>query len=449
MSVGEIRAPQGCEPRDCDVLVVAMIPFLTGRWHDSSTAPLLAEGRRVELPDALDDATSTRAAAYALEQVLSDVKLWGYSDKVKQQIRRNLPHRTHRVEPPTAALPALPPVGGANWIGSMFTVDFWDVGVGLAMLAYQLSAAETSWTEVRQSIASDGTKAVLLDGTTRAVTAMTGEDDTSALFGNETHFAAPGSALWVQELLVVEVGERVSGDCLDEIARFLTRDGGRLEPRTKSADEVMWLGVEACWVRNPDAPDTAGALARVLSTQTAVWAAVMELDHLLSVRLRAAGSESGTTLQQLDERQHELLRVYESVRRFRADADVMPLHLDVRDRELWTAIDREWPLGDQLSALDTRLAAVEHVYRHLTDARAAEFARRINGIVLAITFVSFAAFMLAAYEFLRTPVEPISWPHSVAVLVVVIAITIGVYFAFQRWARDAWQRGRAQSSRPR
>ncbi len=144
-----------------------------------------------------------------------------------------------------------------------------------------------------------------------------------------------------------------------------------------------------------------------------------------------------------------MLRVYESVRRFRADADVMPLHLDVRDRELWTAIDREWPLGDQLSALDTRLAAVEHVYRHLTDARAAEFARRINGIVLAITFVSFAAFMLAAYEFLRTPVEPISWPHSVAVLVVVIAITIGVYFAFQRWARDAWQRGRAQSSRAR
>ncbi len=323
----------------------------------------------------------------------------------------------------------------------MFTIEFWNIGVGLATLVYQLDASPgTTWTDVRGGIASDDVKRRLLTGTSKVVETLPAQDDTSGWFGTETHLAGPGVALWVQELLVVETKSQVADDSLDLIARLLTQDGASLEPRTNAAAVAMRLGVEASCVRTADASDTVAAFARVLASQTALWAAVMELDHLLTLRLRSADDDAEATLHQLAERELELLRVDEWARRFRADVDVTPLHLDVLDKELWKSIDREWPLRDQLTALDTRLRAVERVYQHLTNSRSAKVAKRISGIGLAIAFVSFAAFMLSAYEFLRTPLEPIEWPHTVAALALVVTITLGLYVAFHIWAAGAWRR---------
>jgi hypothetical protein len=101
-----------------------------------------------------------------------------------------------------------------------------------------------------------------------------------------------------------------------------------------------------------------------------------------------------------------LLDVFERVQRFRSEIDVIPLHLAAQDKMVWTRVNEEWPLGDQLSSLDTKLNAVDYVYTHLANVLTARRARALNNVVLAITGFSLAAFGVTAWEFVQKRFDP-------------------------------------------
>ena len=273
-----------------------------------------------------------------------------------------------------------------------------------------------TWEELRRGITGVVTKQAFLARAEQLIAAAVRASNAGpVVIGGQD----AGPPLWTQEIIVVEAGRHVDVDSLDDVARRLTADGQRLRAETEAGGASLRLGIEACVVSNPDAVELRDALARVVATQTAVWAAAIDFDRLLGTLLRQEDARR-LSLQHLVDRSMDLLAVFERVQRFRAEIEIIPLHLAARDKEVWTCVNAEWTLSDQLSSLDTKLNAVEHVYEHVANAMHARRGRFLNNVVLAITMLSLATFWLTVWEFTQKRFDPFDWISAVVALVAVV-----------------------------
>lgn len=414
-------------PHECTIMLVTFVPFLTGRRSEelpsgeqASTHP--SASRRLRTVEG-------RTVDRTFLPLLADLELWAYAETFKDQLRERLPCRTVRISPAID----LPPVSGlppGAEQDALALLDLWSFDVGLATFAHRITVDETAtWEQLRSDITSAKTKTAFEERAAQLVAAARASG-VAVLAEGDADVQHPGTPLWAQEMLVVEAGREVGLDALDDVARRLSGDGERLLSEADRADVALRLGIEACLVSNPGALALRNALGRVVAAQTAIWAAAIDLDRLLGTLLGQEGIR-GLTLQDLEERSIRLLNVFERVQRFRSEVDIVPLHLAAQDKMVWTRVNEEWSLGDQLSSLDTKLNAVDHVYTHLANALTARRARALNGVVLAITTLNFAAFVVTAWEFVQKRFDPFD---SVSLLVVLGALVLS---ALLFWAASS------------
>lgn len=404
-------------PHDCTVTLVTFVPFLIEFRPeepslDDRAGSYPPSGRRLDVGERVET---------ALLSLLDDLELWAYSETLDAQLRARLPRRVLRIFPQSADLPPPPELTSGAWHDGVALLDLWNFGVGLATFVDRIAATEkATWEQLRSGITSVETKRTFLARAAQLVAAADGESGAPVVVASDADGPQTGTPLWVQEMLLVEAGRFVDLDALDDVARRLTADGERLRPATDPGGASLRLGMEACVVSNPGAVELRDALGRVVGTQTAVWAAVIELDRTLGTWLEP---EAGRllSLQDLEDRSTQLLAVFERVQRFRSEIEIIPLHLGARDKAVWTCVNEEWTLGAQLSSLDTKLNAVEHVYTHRANALTAQRARVLNNVVLAITMLSLATFWVTAWEFVQKRFDPFDWVSALVVLVAVVS----------------------------
>jgi hypothetical protein len=125
------------------------------------------------------------------------------------------------------------------------------------------------------------------------------------------------------------------------------------------------------------------------------------------------------------------LNVFERVQRFRVSVEILPLHLGAGDKAAWGCVEEAWGLGNQLSALDSMLEAVGHVYQHLTDTMSARLARFLNIVVMGVTCLSLGTFWLTIWEFTQKRFDPFDRTSGIVALVAALtsaALFVAVWF---------------------
>ena len=414
LSRGLVHA-QMLAPDACQITLVTFVPFLTGGWIEEPTpkdgaGPHSSIGRNLRI-------AGDPPVDPAFLPLLEDLRLWAYSDTLNAQLRVRLPHRVTRTSRACHDLSPLPELRAGEWQDAVSLLDIWNFGVGLATFVNRIAVTDiATWEELRRGITGVVTKQAFLARAEQLIAAAVRASNAGpVVIGGQD----AGPPLWTQEIIVVEAGRHVDVDSLDDVARRLTADGQRLRAETEAGGASLRLGIEACVVSNPDAVELRDALARVVATQTAVWAAAIDFDRLLGTLLRQEDARR-LSLQHLEDRSMDLLAVFERVQRFRAEIEIIPLHLAARDKEVWTCVNAEWSLSDQLSSLDTKLNAVEHVYEHAANAMHARRGRFLNNVVLAITMLSLATFWLTVWEFTQKRFDPFDWISAVVALVAVV-----------------------------
>lgn len=395
-------------PHECRITVVTFVPFL-GPHAVSGLAPVHGD----------------HAA------LLAELELWGcYTDKVTAELREHLPHRRARAIPdgPRSRVD----LGLGEWVSEHALLDVWSVGVGMATFVDRLRIDDgVSWAELHRVLAGCAAKELALARTTGLGAGRVDGPPRPSEHGE------PGAPLWAQQMIVVEARREVGEQELDAVADVLTAGGPRLPIPVGTADAVLRLGYEACVVSNPGVVAVCDALARVVATQTAIWAATIDLDRLLKATLDAEDAQ-GLPLKKLEQRSRDLLRDYQRVQRFRAEIDVIDIHLATWDKMVWQAVCTQWPLDDQVASLTAKLDAVGHVYRNLADVLITRQARFLNNVVLAVTSLSLATFFLTVVEFVRKRFDPLDWV-SVVIAVAAVAISILAFVV-------AWVSGRQRVS---
>ena len=405
-------------PHDCTVTLVTFVPLLTEfRPEEPSLDERMGSyppgGRRLRT-------VGEQPVETALLSLLDDLELWTYSETLDAQLRERLPRRMLRISPQYADLPP-PELTSGAWHDGVALLDLWNFGVGLATFIDRIAVTEkATWEQLRIGITSVETKRAFLARAAQLVAAVGDTSGAPVIVTGDADGPQTGTPLWVQEMLLVEAGRSVNLEALDDVARRLTADGERLRPATDPGGASLRLGIEACVVSNPEAVELRDALGRVVGTQSAVWAKMIELDRELGTRLE---QEAGRllSLQDLEDRSMQLLAVFERVQRFRSEIEIIPLHLAARDKAVWTCVNEEWPLGAQLSSLDTKLNAVEHLYTHRANTLTELRARVLNDVVLAITMLSLATFWVTAWEFVQKRFDPFNWVSALVVLVAVVS----------------------------
>lgn len=91
----------------------------------------------------------------------------------------------------------------------------------------------------------------------------------------------------------------------------------------------------------------------------------------------------------------------------------------------------EWSLADQMASLDAKLAAVQHVYANLADVMNTRQARFLNNVVLAITTLSLATFILTVWELVQKRLDPfdgLSLMFAAAAVVASVVVFGGVWW---------------------
>ncbi|MGD9991297.1 hypothetical protein [Pseudonocardia sp.] len=230
---------------------------------------------------------------------------------------------------------------------------------------------------------------------------------------------------------------------MDGIARVLSPDGEPLPDTAGPGVAAARLGVEACVVTHRSVTATWDALVRVIAAQTAIWAAVLDFDFQLATMLDR--NPRKLSLHELEERSTDLLTLYERVQRFRAEIEMIPLHLTGRDQTIWNRVNDVWRLNDQLSSLDTGLGVCEHVHAHTTTSLTTRQGRFLNGVVLAVTMLSLATFGLTAWDFTQKNFDAFHW---VSLVVVAASLVVSVVLFLRVWTRATgrvppWTRRRA------
>jgi hypothetical protein len=352
----------------------------------------------------------------AVLPALDDLRLWDYSGPLADRLRERLPHRVVRVEVPDGRAPAAgaPPRRPA-------VVDAWSFGVGLATFVDDRPVATAAtWEDVRDDLLGRSAKEDALARTTPVAQALPATDD---------------GPLWAQQMLVVEAPETAVAASLEEVARRLCPDGEQLAPATGPGGAALRLGAEACAVTRGPGVEVRDALARVVATQTAIWAAALDFDFQLLDMLDKDPRK--LSLHELEARSVDLLTLFERVQRFRAEIEMIPLHLAGGDKAAWDAVNGVWRLNDQLSSLDTSLNACEHVYAHSATSLTTRQGRFLNGVVLAVTMLSLATFGLTAWDFTQKQFDAFDW---ISLLVVVSSLVLSVVLFHQVWTRATGRR---------
>lgn len=386
-------------PQRCTLTTVTFVPFL--------------------VPDVGPGAAAEVELSAAVAPWLADLHLWRYSDALTAQLCERLPRRVSRSLLTPGPAPLRP--GAAPAHEEYCLLDLWNVGIGLLTLV-RVGPAPPSWQQLRAGLDDEVAEREFL--TWAAGVARTGGP-------------AVVAPLWAQVVLVVEVEDSSTFDSRDALAEILTAGGGRLLDGSGTRAAALRLGIEACAVTETGVTGTAAALVRVVAAQTAIWAAAINLDHQLRSLLQPRPNDTASlSLHELEVRSLELLEMFERVQRFRADVEIVPIHLGVLDKSLWQAVNTEWTLVDQLTSLDMKLGAVEHVYGHLMNAMTANRARVLNTVVLAVTMLSLASFILAGWDFARESFDPLT---SLGMLVAGLAVivSVGLFYVTARRSERA------------
>lgn len=433
-------APEAAEPAtetvapcECNITVVTFVPFLTGQLVGGP--PGLAEPDGNPCTKTIGDPVPDSIAP-----LLCDMPVWAYSDTLASMVRNRLPHRELQVVQPPEEAPALPgPVNG-QWGVTACTVDVWSFGVGLVVAAQSLGVdAAAAWSDVRNSVSRVEARRNWL-----------GRANAIAQTLLKEHVPTPvHPALWMQAMIVAEVPRHVPVDVLDQIAAELTDHGTPLSEEQRTADTVLRLGVEVGVAANPGARALRDAVAHVVAAQTAIWAAAIELDSELGDLLRGLDRDSDQlSLKELEAQSATLLAMFERVRRFRGDVEALPIHLAGRDRSAWLTVNAEWALKRQLGALDTKLTEVEYVHGHVANRVVERRGRYLNNVVLAVTTLSAATFVLTAWEFVLKQLDAfngVSFAVTLAALLLSVLAYLG--FVFDERVRRLTRRGRRRRRR--
>jgi hypothetical protein len=351
---------------------------------------------------------------------LQDLHMWPYSESLKSQLRERLPHRAARIEIAGSDMRdpgELPP--------GLALVDIWSFGIGHATFVDTVDTHEPAvavdWDRLRDDIAKVWTRDRFLNRTTPLANALTAK--------------RVDPPLWAQQMLLVEAPPSADLDAMEEVARRLSPDGEALAGTAEPGSASVWLGVKACVVAQRSVTATRDALARVLAAQTAIWAAALDFDFQLLTMLDQ--NPRKLSLHELEQRSMELLDLYEHVQRFRAEIEMIPLHLAGGDKEIWDRVNGVWRLNDQLSSLDTSLNACEHVYAHSATSLTTRQGRFLNGVVLAVTMLSLATFLLTAWDFTQKAFDAFDW---ISLAVVVASLVLSVVLFHRVWTSATGRR---------
>lgn len=414
---GPVGAP-GLTPQSCRLTLVTFVPYMT---HGPTTR----------------DCSFADLELAALE----DLWLWDYSDALKARLRKRLPHRSARIVSSDHGLPPLIESSGELPHG-LAVLDIWSFGAGLATFVDHVTVTDTmTWEMLRKTVTSETTKQRSLERTTLLV-ATASDPLAPDHAGQELLAVKKVEPLWAQQMLVVEARQPVDAQTLEDVASTLTPDGEQLKISTDRGSACLWLGVQACVVTNQGATELRDALARVVATQTVIWAAAIDFHVRLGTMLEKDPRQ--LSLKELEDRSMDLLVVFERVQQFRAEIEMIPLHLDVADKTVWDRVNEVWRLNDQLSSLDTSLNAVEHVYAHSANMLTARQGRFLNGVVLAVTMLSLATFGLTVWDFTQKGFDPFDRISLVVVLVAVVSSALLFFIVWRkssgtglpRWSRS-------------
>ncbi|WP_448624733.1 hypothetical protein [Geodermatophilus sp. URMC 64] len=393
-------------PRDCAVSVVVFVPLLR-EDRPADSPPVRTERQEPALDDATHAQDGPTPGLQPFRGLLDHLRLWGYSEHVNETLREFLPHRLSSDDLAPGLLPALP-LGRGRWEPVGGTVETWTAEVGMVALIYRLvDCGQVTWAEIRDSVMGTSEKSGLLSATERLFAE-----------GCPAAAGAPWTSLWVQAYFVVQADRGSDGAALDTVACELSERGDCLQPRGDWPQDAVRLGTAACTVSTATEPELADAVGRVLATQSAAWAAAIDMDRNLGGLLSRGGQEARRcSLDALEARSTELLVEFEQVQQFRAGVEMLPLHLGAPDRAVWEWVSTVWGLGQQLMAMDTKLTAIEHVYGHLTTAMSARQARFLNRVVLGVTCLSLATFVLTVWDFTQKSFDPFQWLSALVTLV--------------------------------
>jgi hypothetical protein len=287
-----------------------------------------------------------------------DLRLQQYADDLASDLREHLPHRA----------------GSASVEGTA-TLDFWTGDVAILTVVEDLEPQD-DWDSQRAAV----------DHRREEVRA----------WATETIDRQP---LWLHLLCVIVAPPHES---LDDIASTLTGDGTRVELNSFPG-VVFRLGLDACVAVPDDDLQVALGAARLVAAHTAVWAQAAELDRQLLSALADSSAGRNMTINELERSAEELLETYGRVRTFRAPLDNAAVHLSELDGPLWTGVAERWGLDAQLSALNGRIEALEHVHAGLLDTLTARRARRLEKTALVFTLLSAITAVLTVIEFADAP----------------------------------------------
>lgn len=376
------------DPHDCRVTLMAFVPFVVDGW-----VPPAHPGPVPDVP------------------APGDLRLWPYAEPLRARLRDRLPHRAARL--------------GVGDGGAL--VDIWSFGIGhTTFVDVHTPGPATGWDELREDVARERSRESLLARAASITTGITA--------------ARVGEPLWAQRMLLVETPPGTGVDTMERIGRTLSPDGEPLEGTAGPAGASIRLGVEACVVTQRSETSTWDALARVIAAQTAIWAAVLDVDFQLAAMLDRDPRK--LSLHELEERSTHLLTVYERVQRFRAEIEMIPLHLTGLDQEIWNRVNDVWRLNEQLSSLDTSLAVCEHVHTHTATSLTTRQGRFLNGVVLAVTMLSLATFGLTVWDFTQKNFDAFHW---VSMVVVVASVVVSVVLFQRVWSRATGRHLRRRS----
>lgn len=311
----------------------------------------------------------------------------------------------------------------SDWQVDACLLDIWNFGVGLVTFIRYVDVAEQeTWEGLRRSLTSLDTKRAYMKRAADAVSTMTSATGPPPNGAGNFDLDGAGEPLWAQQLLIVEARHHAEFKSLDAAACTLTSNGELLKEPKRSYDTSLRVGIEVCIAHNPEALPLRGSVARVVAAQTAVWAAAIELDRLLDNLLQRDGSELRriSSLGELEDRSLKLLDMFEYVQRFRNNVEAIPIHLGIPEKTVWMCINKEWLIDKQLLSLDKDLNAVEHVYGHLINIMTTRQARFLNNVVLAVTMLSLATFLVTAWDFTHKRFDPFSLVSEAVALVSLI-----------------------------
>ena len=392
-------------PADVVVRVVLHLPFLSGYAVLSRT-----RGAEESLPQPLRFDLDTAGER-------QDLVLQNYSDDLRADLSGELPHRVFQLSASLASPARVLKASSIIWHARTLDVDFWSVGVGLVTATYRLEVpADTPWSAIGSEV--EGGRHIFKDRLaslressihTVRNAVSSGELQGSGLL-QEADAAPNAEALWTHIAFLIEAKDAASREQLDSTVEKLTL-GGVDAPRPEQLNNVaLRIGLDTGVGYLRDDASAAASIPRMVGVHTVVWAAAVDLDRRL-LRLRRA--ERPNSLRGLEQQMTQTFGAYEYVQGFRTDSDAVPVHLSDLDAALWRAYAETWGLETHLSAVDARLASLQHVLSHATGVITSRRARVLSNLALAFTVAGiisvFGGLIDLSSKELRTPVSVNIW----------------------------------------